>query len=216
MNIIILISKNSWANSYKKLLKQELACFSKKIKFISNHKIIKKKYRYDINIIFSYFKIIESKYLKYCKYNIIPHESDLPKGRGMSPLTWEILNGKKFFSFCLIEASTKIDSGKIYFKKKVKIPDNILFNQIKEIQFRQNLFLIKKFLNIYKKKKPIKYREQQGKPTFYKLRKPKDHELNVNKTIKSQFNLLRTSDNKHYPTYFKYKNKKFILKIINS
>jgi methionyl-tRNA formyltransferase len=215
MKILILISKTSWANSYKKLIKQELTLFSKKIKFISNHKTIKRKYRYDINIIFSYFKIIEPKYLKYCKFNIIPHESDLPKGRGMSPLTWEILNGKKFFSFCLIEASSETDSGKIYFKKKVKIPENILFNEIKEIQFRENLFLIKKFLNSYKKKKPIKYKEQRGKPTFYKSRKPRDHKLNVNKTIKSQFNLLRTSDNKLYPAYFEYKNKKFILKIIN-
>ena len=105
MQITILISKTSWANKYKTEIKKKLHKFTKVIKILSSHKSISKKN--DINIIFSYFSIIEEKYLKRSQYNLIPHESDLPKGKGMSPLTWQILNGHSKVTFSLIEAEKK-------------------------------------------------------------------------------------------------------------
>jgi methionyl-tRNA formyltransferase len=45
------------------------------------------------------------------------------------------------------------------------------------------------------------------------MRTSKDSKLNMNKTIKNQFNLLRIVDNERYPAYFIYNNKKYILKI---
>jgi len=103
MKIQILISKNSWAAKYKSLIKKNLNKFSNNIIFLSDHTKLKGKY--DINIIFSYFKIIKNKYLIKSKYNLVPHESDLPKGRGMSPLTWQIIKGKEMITFSLFEAS---------------------------------------------------------------------------------------------------------------
>ena len=97
MKIQILISKFSWANNYKKEILTKLKKFSKDIKILHSHKELKKNN--DINIIFSYFKIIPTQYLKKSKVNLIPHESNLPKGKGMSPLTWQILKGKKRFFF---------------------------------------------------------------------------------------------------------------------
>ncbi len=44
----------------------------------------------------------------------------------------------------------------------------------------------------------------------------KDNELDVNKTIKDQFNHLRINSNELYPSFFYLKNKKFILKIFKS
>ena len=37
--------------------------------------------------------------------------------------------------------------------------------------------------------------------------------IDLNKNLKSQFNLLRICDNEKYPAFFNYKNKKYILKI---
>lgn len=214
MNVTVLISKTSWAQNYKKQIKKKIKKYCKNIKFSSNHKLIRKKN--DINIIFSYFKIIENKYLSYSKYNLIPHESNLPLGKGMSPLTWQILKGRTKIVFSLIEAQKKIDSGRIYFKKIVTIPNTYLFDEIKKIQFENNILLIEKFLKLYKKNKKINGRRQIGKSTFFKIRRPKDHEINIYKNIKSQFNVLRTSDNKYYPNYFKYKKKKYLIKITKS
>ena len=115
---------------------------------------------------------------------MVPHESDLPKGKGMSPLSWQILEGKSKINFSLIEADINIDNGKTYYKKKVNIPKNILFKKIKKIQFSENIKLIIKFLRYYDKTKLlIDY--IQGKSSYYKKRYPKDSELNINKSIRN-------------------------------
>ena len=127
MKIQILISKGSWANKYRNDIRSRFKKFSNNIKILDNHKKLNKKY--DINIIFSYFKIIPKKYLLYSKNNLITHESKVPKGKGMSPLTWQILKNKTKIFFSLIEADTKIDSGTIYYQKKVNKKD-LLFDEI--------------------------------------------------------------------------------------
>ena len=213
MKIQILISKSSWANKYTNFIYNQLSKYSNKIIFLNNHLKLKKKF--DVNIIFSYFSIIPNKFLKHSKYNLIPHESDLPKGIGMSPLTWQILENKKIIIFSLIEANENLDSGNIYFKKKVFIPKNILFNEIKKIQLKNNILIIKKFLKFLKKNKTSpKSIRPIGKKTFYKKRTPLDSKLNINQSLKKQFNLLRVADYKNYPTYFYMYGKKYILKII--
>ena len=54
---------------------------------------------------------------------------------------------------------------------------------------------------------------QEGKSTFYPKRTLKESELNVNKSIKSQFNLLRVVDNERYPAFFHLNDKKYVIKI---
>jgi len=215
MKIQILISKSSWANNYKKEILTKLKKLSNKIKILHNHKELKSNN--DINIIFSYFKIIPKIYLKKSKINLIPHESNLPKGKGMSPLTWQILKGRRKIFFSLIEASSKIDSGLVYYKREIIIPKNSLFDEIKKIQLDENLKLIIKFIEFYKNKNHAPNGKIQiGKSTFYKKRNPQDSELKIKKSILSQFNLLRTVDNKSYPAFFKIYGKKYILKITKS
>jgi len=212
MKIQILISKTSWANNFQKNILYKIKKFSKKIKIIDSHLKLQKKY--DVNIVFSYFKIIPKKYLKRSKANIVPHESDLPKGRGMSPLTWQILENKNEIVFSLVEASQKVDMGKIYYKKKIKIPKDALFDDIKKIQLKTNLLLIDRFLNYFKKNKKLpKGKDGIGKGNFYNKRTTKDSRLNINQTIKKQFNLLRIVDNNNYPAFFKMYGKKFFIKI---
>lgn len=212
MKIQILINDNSWALNYKKDLKKKLRRFSKKIFITNNHK--KLISNYDVNIVFSYFKIIEKKFLKRSKFNLIPHESDLPKGRGMSPLSWQLLENKNLITFSLLEASQKMDAGKVYYKKKVAFKKDILFHEIKHLQYIQNTNLIIKFLKYLRKyKKAPRSKAQSGKPTFYGLRQKKDSKLNASKSIKSQFNLMRISDYKNYPSFFILNKKKYFIKI---
>jgi len=52
-----------------------------------------------IVFILGYHKIIKKEYLKNNKYNIVVHESDLPKGKGWVPLFWQILEGKNEIVF---------------------------------------------------------------------------------------------------------------------
>ena len=50
------------------------------------------------------------------KNNLVVHESDLPNGRGWSPMSWQVLEGHKKIPFTLIEADRKVDCGIIYAK----------------------------------------------------------------------------------------------------
>ena len=151
MKIQILINDNSWALNYRKDLKKKLNRFSKKIFITNNHK--KLITNYDVNIIFSYFKIIEKKFFQKSKFNLIPHESDLPKGRGMSPLSWQLLENKNLITFSLLEASKKWMRVKFITKKRIAVKKDILFEEIKHLQYLQNINLVIKFLNYLKYKK---------------------------------------------------------------
>ena len=70
--------------------------------------------------------------------------------------------------------------------------------------------LIKKFLSKYPK---IRGTSQFGKPSFNEKRNSNHSELDINKSIKDQFNLMRISDNEKYPAFFNFRNNKYILKI---
>ena len=67
MKIQILISKNSWAEKYKDIIKKKLSRFSSNIYIFGNHRNLKANF--DINIIFSYYKIINEKFLSLASTN---------------------------------------------------------------------------------------------------------------------------------------------------
>jgi len=142
------------------------------------------------------------------------HESDLPKGKGMSPLSWQILQGKKYIFFTLFNASSKIDNGKIYFKKKIFFSKALIFDEIKRIQFKEGMQLILKFIRYYKKNnREPGFKIQTGKSTYFKRRNRNDSKLNLDQPLKKQFNLLRINDNQNYPSFFNYLGEKYIIKL---
>ena len=55
MKILILISKSSWANDFKKEIKSNFKKFTSNVKILHDHKNVKKKY--NVCIILSYLKI---------------------------------------------------------------------------------------------------------------------------------------------------------------
>jgi methionyl-tRNA formyltransferase len=144
------------------------------------------------------------------KNNLVIHESDLPKGKGWSPLTYQVLEGKNKIPITLFEADKSFDGGKIYFKKFIDLKGDELVDELREKQAQMTFYLIDKFL---KERSDINGAKQIGKETFYQRRNPSHSELDINKSILENFNLLRVVDNERYPAYFTYKNHKYILKI---
>mgnify|MGYP001263978371 CR=1 FL=1 len=216
MKIQVLTDKNSWViENFVDFVKGRLKKFSKSIQVILNHKFLKKNH--DINIILSYSKIIPKKYLNRSKFNLVVHESNLPKGKGMSPLSWQILQNKKAIIFTLFEANSKLDTGNIYYKKKVMVEKNLIFPEIKKIQINESMKLIIYFIRYLKKNSiPPKSKAPTGKTTYFKKRSQRNSELNINRTIKNQFNLMRINDNKNYPSFFYYLGSKYIIKLYKS
>jgi methionyl-tRNA formyltransferase len=190
------------------------------IKVLENQ--IKEKFNYDVIILNNHDYVVsgdilfilscEKKFnrLDLNKNNIVVHESALPKGKGWSPLTWQILENKTKIPITLFEAVEQIDAGEIYLQDYIFLEGWELLSEIKNIQGQITNKLLLKYLELYPN---IKGKIQVGKETFYKRRTSKDSELNIEKSIKDQFNLLRICDNEKYPAFFIMNNRKYILKI---
>lgn len=73
----------------------------------------------DIFVVASYGKIIPSAWLELPQGRFNVHPSLLPKYRGAAPLNWPILEGEKETGLCIAEITPKLDSGDIFFCRKV-------------------------------------------------------------------------------------------------
>lgn len=144
------------------------------------------------------------------KHNLVVHESDLPGGKGWSPLTWQVLEGKNIIPVTLIEATENVDSGDIYAKEFIHLEGHELLDEIKNQQGLKTIKLINDFIENYPS---VKATSQEGESTYYPKRTPKDSKLNINKSIKEQFNLLRVCDNERYPAFFEFKGVNYMIKI---
>jgi len=166
------------------------------------------------NIVFplSYTKILPEIFLKKNELVLIAHASKLPSDRGFAPLQYQILKNKKKFYMTLIKAEKGVDTGRIFLQNSFTLDGTELSCEIRKIQGSQYLKIIKKFLVRYPN---VKSKKQKNKGNFNKRRYSKDSQLNINKTIKQQFNHLRINDNKLYPSFFYFKGKKYIVKIFN-
>jgi methionyl-tRNA formyltransferase len=144
------------------------------------------------------------------RYNLVVHESALPQGKGWSPLTWQVLEGKTKIPITLFEAAENVDAGEIYLVDNIELEGTELVEDLRKKQGEKTINLILQFLEMYP---DIKGKKQEGASTFYLKRGPKNSELNVNQTLAEQFNLLRVCDNEKYPAFFYYQGKKYKIKI---
>jgi len=164
----------------------------------------------DIVFILGYTRILVNAFLVRNKLNLVIHESDLPKGKGFAPIQWQILEGKNQIPICLIEAAEKVDAGDILGRGKIELKGDELFEEIRDLQAQATFELIRQFLKTY----PDYTREKQnGSESMYPKRTPADGELNVDKSIREQFNQLRIGNNEEWPSFFYLKGQKYILKI---
>jgi methionyl-tRNA formyltransferase len=91
--------------------------------------------------------------LKLNKHNLVVHESDLPKGKGWSPVTWQVLEGKDKIPVTLFEAVEAVDAGPIYAKEYIELDGTELLTEIKA---KQGLATQKLILDFVKKYPDIK------------------------------------------------------------
>lgn len=200
----LLDKKNPWIfEYYKKFYKKKF----KKVKILWN---TKKLFNFDILFIINYTKKIDLKKFSSSSINLVIHESNLPKGKGFAPLQWQVLQNKKNIIFSMIKINKMIDSGPIVMKKMLKLNGLELYDELRFLQAKT----IFKMIDLFIKKYPqIKFEKQKGSSTFYRKRTTEDSKLNINRTIKSQFNKLRITNNNNWPAFFIYRKQKYIIKI---
>ncbi|MFA6405690.1 MAG: formyltransferase family protein [Candidatus Paceibacterota bacterium] len=208
MKITLLLDNlNSWMFPYAKTLLLKVRELGHKAVLIHDADKIK---RGDLAFFLSCEKIIPKSIRDRNAHNLVVHESDLPKGKGWSPLTWQILEGKNEIPITLFEAEDAVDSGDIYFQDMTHFGGSELVDELRRVQGEITIELALKFIEQYPN---IRGKKQDGKETFYPRRRPEDSELNPNLSLVKLFNQLRVADNERYPAFFKHRGKKYFLRI---
>ena len=192
----IIITKRKWnLNNFKKLNKNILI-----LDKINLSKI--KKINPKIIFFIHWSKLINNSIFK--KYLCIQfHSSNLPKGRGGSPIQNQILSNIKKTKISAFKVSQSLDAGPICLQENLSLQGNALsiFTRMED----KSIQMIKKII----KKKNLVFKQQKGKPSFFKRRMPSESQINVHKTktINKLYNFLRMLDAPNYPKAFIKLNK---------
>lgn len=202
---ILTDTPNSWFIPYATRLEHKLSEYGHKVICIKSMRDILNG---DVCFLLSCSKIVGLKYLERNKHNIVVHASDLPKGRGFSPIQWQIQEGSDDLVLTLFEAIAELDAGPFYIKDTIHLCGTELLDEIRDIAGKKIIEMCSIFIKEYDKLMPIK---QIGNPTFYPKRTDNDDEIDPQKTIIELMNRFRSCDIRQHPNYFYYKGVKFYI-----
>lgn len=208
MRITVLTDRvRSWYVPYGKMLVERLTGAGFEAKYVFSADEIPEG---DICFLLSCVRLVPVEILARNKNNIVVHASDLPKGKGFSPMQWQVLEGSNDIKLTLFEVVEGMDAGPYYLKGSVHYDGSEMLVELREKMALTINDMCMQYVEKYGSIKPI---DQAGVESNYRRRTAADDELDVNRTIAEQFNHLRIADNDAHPLYFRYKDKKYILKI---
>ena len=167
----------------------------------------------DYNLVFvlGFTRKLSQNFCDRNEHVFIVHESDLPAGRGFSPVQWQILEGKNLIPVCMIAASDEIDGGPVVFRSEMSLNGTELLAEIRAKQLEVTLTLIFDAIRQYPH---FQFQPQQeGQSEAYPRRTPRDSELDINRSISEQFDLMRIASNDLWPLHFSIRGRKYILHI---
>lgn len=206
-NITVLVDHDSWILPYAEKLVGQLQDLGHATTLARRVEEVQQGW---INFMLGCTRIVREDILTKNEHNLVVHESDLPKGRGFAPIAWQILAGKREISVCLIEAAKEVDSGDIFIRDKISLSGDELCVEWRHLQGTKTIELCMRFMCEFVSLKPMK---QLGTPEYFPRRRPSDSELDPDKSIRDQFNLLRIVDNERYPAFFEINGTRYYISI---
>lgn len=121
------------------------------------------------------------------------HETDLPYGRGGSPVQNLIALGHRETVVTALKMTDELDAGPIYLKEKLSLEG------LAEEVFVRSAYIVADMIKtiITKNPRPTK---QVGKPTFFNRRKPSQSKIPIEKAnLVDLFDHIRMLDAEGYP-----------------
>jgi UDP-2,4-diacetamido-2,4,6-trideoxy-beta-L-altropyranose hydrolase len=159
--------------------------------------------RADLVFFLSFWSLASREVLDLATHSLVVHASDLPRGKGWSPMTWQILAGENRIPVRLFEAEPAVDSGDIHGSMDIVFEGHELLDELRLRLLDATFELCSAFVKKYPACIPLR-KKQSGDESFYTRRTPQDSRLNPDSTLAAQFNILRTVDNDNYPAFFDY------------
>lgn len=126
------------------------------------------------------------------------HMTEVPYGRGGSPLQNLIIRGHQTTKITALKMIEELDAGPIYCQENLSLAGNA-----EEIYIRATHLSAKMIEYIVKKEpKPL---EQSGEITLFKRRKPSESEIVEVKSFQQLYDFIRMLDAEGYPhAFFQY------------
>ncbi len=128
------------------------------------------------------------------------HETNLPFGRGGSPIQNLIYQGHKETVICALRMTEELDAGPIYLKRALSL------NGLAEEIFTRAANITAEMIKEIITNEPIP-KDQVGKETVFKRRKPSQSKISSEITdLEALFDHIRMLDAQTYPrAYIEYK-----------
>lgn len=126
---------------------------------------------------------------------VIFHMTDLPFGRGGSPLQNLIAAGIYETKISAIKCVAEVDAGPVYLKQSLA-----LYGSAEEIYLRASEVIQSMIIEIVRTN--VVPNEQVGVPSFFKRRRPEQGSLLNAKSLKQAFDQIRMLDAEGYPHAF--------------
>ncbi len=141
----------------------------------------------------------------YEKYNcIVFHMTDLPYGRGGSPLQNLIVRGYKKTKISAIKVERGIDTGDIYIKEELNLE-----GKAEEIFKRASKIIFEKMIPEILEKNITPY-PQKGEIVEFKRRKPSQSNIGELESVEKIYDYIRMLDAEGYPkAYIKVNDIKY-------
>ncbi|MDE7030423.1 MAG: methionyl-tRNA formyltransferase [Lachnospiraceae bacterium] len=130
---------------------------------------------------------------------VVFHMTDLPYGRGGSPLQNLIVRGHKETKISAIRMTEKLDGGPVYMKRALSLEGSAqeIFVRCSDLIFQE---MIPVFLEGGKEKiTPV---PQEGEPVIFKRRKPEDGRITSDMKTEQIYDCIRMLDAEGYPRAF--------------
>lgn len=205
--VTVIVDNDSWVLPYADRLVAEASAAGDEAALARTHAQVPDG---DVAFYLGCVRITPPEVLARNRRNLVVHASDLPCGRGFSPMTWLILEGVNEIPVCLLEAVGEVDAGPVIYREVLHLEGHELNEETRVRLGEMHVSLCRRFLNA---DEPPVGMLQQGEPTIYPRRRPADSRLDPQKTIAEQFDLLRVVDNERYPAFFDFRGHTYTLVI---
>lgn len=126
---------------------------------------------------------------------ILFHMTDLPFGRGGSPLQNLIVRGYEKTQLSAIQVEEGLDTGDVYLKKEL-----LLCGTAEEIFIRAGTIMVNMIEEIIVKQ--LQPQPQTGQGELFKRRKPKDSDISQLTSLQEVYDYIRMLDAEDYPHAF--------------
>lgn len=123
------------------------------------------------------------------------HMTDVPYGRGGSPLQHLILAGHHHTTLTALRMTNEIDAGPVYLKERLELEGSA-----EDIYIRASSLaaaMVRRLIH-----EPITPIPQTGEPVIFRRRKPQDSRIRVLPDVQSLYDFIRMLDAEGYPRAF--------------